>query len=1335
MADTSCTNDGTVQTCTGDLSRGLGDNFTRVTTTGQLQATAAASVSTGNGNDNSGFELLSGTATVDGGGGTFTNFDTVGSEGSGGGAGMGGVFFVNTGASLTVRNANFTNNIAKGGDGGGGGSVALSDAGFSVVDKNAPGASNFFAGFEAQVGVVEGGGFVMTGLTFGSNPPFGVLKGSTIAIQSTDNPTFGTVDTSTETGLTFAGGGLDVTQFVKSTQVFIDPDEDTIDGLNAAYVKSVDRDDSGNVLRVNISALPPAEGLNLVAGALVIGDGIPAGTTVASITSNGGLPQYAVLSTPVPGDAFAGGFNIFTPPPLTGATFTASGDSVTFAEGALSPLLEEGMTVEGSGFPPGTTITAVDQATRTVTFSNTPPTNLVTFDTIKPGSVVGSNVLFAPSPNTGLQEGDAVSGNGIPPGTTVTAINGDRIELSSNVTAKVTSVISETLQVSGAIVTTRNNVDDVRVGMVVQGTGVPAGTTVTAVNAATGTITLSNGVTGDPSRLLFVSNTAFGGAMNGRAPVLTGTQGTNGNDGIAASNNGGEGGSGQGGLSGGANLSGTGGSGGDGGDGRDGLSVNPDLIFSSTALALDIAADIAAGIAAGVPDPYPKFSLAAATGLSVASKVVQAADVTRQIIVFQTNVGSGLTGTGGDGGDGGDGGAGSEFFGGGVGGAGGEGGRAAGNVLGNGGAGAGGAGGDGGFGAGGGAAGQPGSSASASQIGTGGAGGFGGGGGSSIRANSTTIGGDGGSGFGGAIFVRSGGTLVLQGEMTFAGNQARGGSSSDAGTAGAGVGSDMFIMKGANVTISANAGKKITFEGTIADDSLASLSTASNASGDGASVTINGEGQTVFLGRNTYTGDTRLEAGRLVAQDSVGIHEDSRIVFAGLPTNDSSGALQLTSTGVPVLLSAGVFDRWVGTSSDQVMWTGSGGFAALESGLTINLGASSAGNQTLTWGQSGFVPDNSSLVLGAVDALGVVTLVNDIDTVTPATDNIAFYLIDNVASANDHSVLQGSVTANQMTVAGNDIAATMKVQNNLNVASLVVNSGTVETTGNGRITDTASVTIGASGKLIAGTVDTVGVVRNSGIYDVMAAQTVASLTNNTGAVVNQSANISSTGNVAQNGTLNVTGAQQIAVTGATNGLTGSGTINVADETDKITLSQLGSTMFSGVIAGAGAIEKTGGGTLNLTGASTFTGGTTVTAGTLDTTDGGTLADTGAITIATDGTFIAGTVDTVGAVDNTGIYTMNVAQTATSLTNNALGITNLNANLTAGAGGVTNAATGIINQDANISSTGDVAQDGTLYVTGARRIDVTGAETGLSGAGTIKVTAATDQLTLDQLGNT
>lgn len=62
-----------------------------------------------------------------------SNFNTIGGAGSGGGAALGGAFFVDSGASLTVLNTNFSSNRAQGGTGGGAAPVSYVDQLFNIT--------------------------------------------------------------------------------------------------------------------------------------------------------------------------------------------------------------------------------------------------------------------------------------------------------------------------------------------------------------------------------------------------------------------------------------------------------------------------------------------------------------------------------------------------------------------------------------------------------------------------------------------------------------------------------------------------------------------------------------------------------------------------------------------------------------------------------------------------------------------------------------------------------------------------------------------------------------------------------------------------------------------------------------------------------------------------------------------------------------------------------------------------------------------------------------------------------------------------------------------------
>ena len=1292
------------------------------------------------GNGDGAFEVMSGATTVDGEGATFSGFQTEGGAGSGGGAGLGGVFFVNTGAALTVRDANFVGNNVVGGAGGGGGSIDVKNAALAIGDKTSAGASNLVTGYTSSV-TQTSGGFVLNSVEFGGDPIFAITDGATFgaAVDSSGTTVTDAVSGVTSTGFSFANG-LNINDFV-TTSAYAS-DETTASNTNSIYAQSP------TLFSTEYLSTSASSGFSV--GQEVVGSGVPAGTKITAVNrdSSGNVTSIEVNQAVTLGDL--DGFNIYSPPILTGATYAETGSTLNYGANGVPTTLEAGMKVTGTAAldAAGITVTAVDRSTGTVTLSSSLPTGTLSFDASKPGSEVGSNTIFAPSSNTGLAVGDQVFGTGIPAGTTVTAIDGDRVTLSQPVTTAVDFLYSDNVTVSGNTATIKSGVGDIEVGQVVEGTGVPTGTTVTAVNPVTGEVTLSNAITGNPTSIRFISDSAFGGGMNGRDVTSIAATGTSGNDGRNAYFTEGDGTDGQNGLAGANATNGTGGIGGEGGDGSDGLPTNPALVRDVAFKTTEIALAIAEAVSNGVPDPYPDVATAAANAAAAAAHGIELGLITADLIAWQLDAEKGLTGVGGDGGDGGDGGNGSEFFGGGSGGAGGAFGEAALNALGNGVGGAGGSGGAGGFGGGGGAGGQPGAGTPTSAAGEGGDGGFGAGAGSTVFADGSTKAGEGGSGFGGAIFVRSGGTLILAGEMQFAGNTARGGSSADAagGASGDGVGSDLFMMRGSNVTLSPDAGGEIVFGGTIGDDSQASYEGAQFAEGDGASLTINGEGKVRFDNYNTYTGATVLQSGTLQAVDSVGVHSMSRVEF------DGADSASLSELSVPVFLSSGEFTRWVGSESDQVMWTGSGGFAATSAGLTVELGRNIGGNQALVWNQAGFVPQGSSLVLGALTAEGTVTLANDISHNDTVAGEVQVYLVDNINSSADKSVLEGDITAGKLSFDANAGTAQVDVAGALTVRELAVDGGTVDTTAGGTLADDAALNIATGATFVAGTADTVGVVTNDGTYDVNAAQTVASLTNRgltdldaaltagaggvdnaSGATLEQNADITSAGSVTNNGTLTVTGDRRIETTGASAGFTGAGGTTVAAATDRLTVDQLGDTTYSGVISGLGDVTKEGSGTLTITGASTYTGGTTVSEGTLDTTGGGTLADIGKIDVATGATFVAGTADTVGVVTNDGTYDVNAAQTVASLTNR--GLTDLDAALTAGAGGVDNASGATLEQNADITSAGSVTNNGTLTVTGDRRIETTGASAGFTGAGGTTVAAATDGLTVDQLGDT
>ncbi|MFD4840088.1 DUF6850 family outer membrane beta-barrel protein [Achromobacter sp. NPDC058515] len=100
-------------------------------------------------------------------------------------------------------------------------------------------------------------------------------------------------------------------------------------------------------------------------------------------------------------------------------------------------------------------------------------------------------------------------------------------------------------------------------------------------------------------------------------------------------------------------------------------------------------------------------------------------------------------------------------------------------------------------------------------------------------------------------------------------------------------------------------------------------------------------------------------------------------------------------------------------------------------------------------------------------------------------------------------------------------------------------------------------------------------------------------------------------------------------------LAGAGSVLLNANT--LTVNGSASGMFDGVISGAGALMKTGTGTLTLTGANTFTGGVTVNGGTLALAPGGGLRTDSAVTVNTSATLdlSSGGSRTLGTLDGNG----------------------------------------------------------------------------------------------------
>ena len=202
-----------------------------------------------------------------------------------------------------------------------------------------------------------------------------------------------------------------------------------------------------------VTALATSEGAFEV-GQQVSGTGIPQGTTVKAVKA-GELTLSAAAT-----------FSAANTPLSAGSTTLGS---LATSEGSF----EVGETVSGEGIPGETTIVAAKAGQLTI---SKPPTKAGTGVSIKAGSKVLTSVT---SGSGHFEVGQRIEGTGIPANTTIEAVEGAKLTLSSAITVPGTGVA---ISSSGP--------GPFEAGQRIEGAGIPANTTILAAKA--GALTLSN---------------------------------------------------------------------------------------------------------------------------------------------------------------------------------------------------------------------------------------------------------------------------------------------------------------------------------------------------------------------------------------------------------------------------------------------------------------------------------------------------------------------------------------------------------------------------------------------------------------------------------------------------------------------------------------------------------------------------------------------------------------------------------------------------------------------------------------------------------------------------
>lgn len=515
--------------------------------------------------------------------------------------------------------------------------------------------------------------------------------------------------------------------------------------------------------------------------------------------------------------------------------------------------------------------------------------------------------------------------------------------------------------------------------------------------------------------------------------------------------------------------------------------------------------------------------------------------------------------------------------------------------------------GNGGFGGGGG-----GTTGAPGQL-NGGAGGFGAGGGSGPIGGAGGIGagtggtpansgGGGGAGLGGAIFVQQGGVLTVTGNQAFTGSSVAGGIGFNNGAA---AGSDLFLMSGTTTVLAPGTGNTQTFNGTIADDSAASLPSGGSytpGTAAGAAITIGSAGSAggtvVFNGINTYSGGTSVTNGATlqIATDAALGNSLSGVTL----DNGTLAASAGFGTARTITLNAG--GGTISTVGDTQLFingliTGSG---------PLNLDSPVVGNSSIFLG--GTVDNNFT---------GLTTLVEGFAELA-ATGHIAIsgdLLIDGPGQLSINTDEQIASTA---TVTNNGVLGFFAGANVHQTIGTLLGDGEILNFSNNL------------GTLIVGAGNFSGTIDDNNTFD--PSGQVALVKQDPGTLVLTGPNTYSGGTMITGGTLFcgdgvATGASlgtgDVTVTGtgilAINLLNGETFANNIINNNQVILDDVvgGNYTVSSFITGTGTVEKGGSNTITMTGNNNYSGGTTIDFGTLVIGNANALG-TGAVT-QNDGT--------------------------------------------------------------------------------------------------------------------
>ncbi|MCH9618264.1 MAG: hypothetical protein SP4CHLAM5_03910 [Chlamydiia bacterium] len=456
---------------------------------------------------------------------------------------------------------------------------------------------------------------------------------------------------------------------------------------------------------------------------------------------------------------------------------------------------------------------------------------------------------------------------------------------------------------------------------------------------------------------------------------------------------------------------------------------------------------------------------------------------------------------------------------------------------------------------------------------------------------------------------------------------------------------DLSAASGTTIVL---GGKSLTF-GTSSSTEIAAI-----VSGSGGSLVKIGDGTVTLSGVNTYTGGTSLDNGSLSLSNNAALgtgdltmQSDTTLLFDGvtsLANNiifNEAGTSSLnigageTATLDGIISGVGTFEKQnEGTLQLESANTYSGGTALTDGTIILNNNtAMGSGALTFTNGTlqvDGGITAGNTITLGSGTSRTISVLTGDIATLTGVISGPGSPpLIKsgegtlNLSAVNTYT---GATTISQGTLAYTgaglpSATGDMLIQgtSTFNISAITSDQATV---GNLTLSSGASLVLGSKSLTFGGDSDTnlEGVISGSGGSLIKTGDSVYTLSGT---------NTYTGGTTLNGGTLVLDNNSALGGGGALDMSDGTTLtlMNEIDASNNISITSQGTRSFnvdlvstavidtgtlSGVISGAGSLEKTGEGTLVLSGENTYSGGTTISQGILEVS--GSLFNTGSVTV-------------------------------------------------------------------------------------------------------------------------